>query len=473
MPWNGRSRLFNTTLPQPEPSGRSRWQALRWAPVGLAILMLAAMAVPAASSAATPSVSRLATSWSAAKVQESSSRIDYSGTWRRAAHPDYLGGLAKATAHAGARATLTFKGSAVAWVGPTGPTRGQAKVYIDGTLAATINTRADSFHAKRVLFRTSWGSVGQHRIAVVASGTAGHPMVALDAFLVRGQSSGSSSGGSGGSGLTVRVGSIPALLTALDNNKVSEIVVANGTYRVSPAGLTNSNSLWIGKRFSSRTRSVTVRAQTRGGVTFDGGGASHFGGLAFIAGAHHQTWDGFNFANGQATDTGVILFGGYSGLAAPHHITLRHLRILSSVTGRSTSPSASNTDQAIYIAQAVGGPHDLRLLDINVDGRGYLGSAIQFYHHYSDNPNAWNVLIRGLTVTRTQVAIMIWDSTLRNITVESAKITNAMRHAVSYEAAASGILLKNNTSTGSGEEGFSSSYGKNPPGVTFSGNSFH
>ena len=55
MPWNGRSRLFNTTLPQPEPSGRSRWQALRWAPVGLAILMLAAMAVPAASSAATPS----------------------------------------------------------------------------------------------------------------------------------------------------------------------------------------------------------------------------------------------------------------------------------------------------------------------------------------------------------------------------------------------------------------------------------
>ena len=196
MPWNGRSRLSPVTQPLPDAGRRTRRRALRWTPVGLAIVVLAAMIFPVAGSAATPSVSRLASSWSAAKVQESSSRIDYAGGWRRAAHPDYLGGHAKATTHAGARARLTFKGSAVAWVGPTGPTRGQAKVYIDGALAATVNTRADSFHAKRVLFRKTWGSVGQHRIAVVASGTAGHPMVAVDAFLVRGKPSGTSSGGS-------------------------------------------------------------------------------------------------------------------------------------------------------------------------------------------------------------------------------------------------------------------------------------
>ena len=63
-------------------------------------------------------------------------------------------------------------------------------------------------------------------------------------------------------------------------------------------------------------------------MTFDGGGASYFGGLTFVDGAHDQTWDGFKFANGQATDTGVIVFGGYAGLPAPHHITLRSISIL-------------------------------------------------------------------------------------------------------------------------------------------------
>ena len=479
MPWNGRPRLPHTPPPtdQNRPSHR---RALRWMPAGLAILVLGAALVPAAALAATPSVARLTDAWNPTRIQESSSRIDFSGGWTRAAHPDYLGGKAKATTHSGAAAKLTFRGSAVAWVGPVGPTRGQAKVFVDGALAATINTHADSFHAKRVLFRKTWGSVGQHRIAVVASGTARHPMVAVDAFLVRGSTAGSGSGGSGsggsgsgGTGKTVHVGSIPALLDALADNRVTEIVVANGTYRVSPAGQTASNSLWIGKRFASRTNAVTVRAATRGDVTFDGGGAGYFGGLAFVAGAHHQTWDGFNFANGQATDTGVIMIGGYSGLAAPHHITLNHIRVLSSATGRTTSASSSNTDAAIYIAQAVGGPHDLKLLNINVDGRGYLGSAIQFYHSDSGNPNAHDVVIRDLTVNRTQVAIMIWDSTLRNITVDTARISDAMRFAVSYESPGSGILLKNITSTGSGEAGFSSSYGSHPPGVTFSGNSFH
>ena len=33
---------------------------------------------------------------------------------------------------------------------------------------------------------------------------------------------------------------------------------------------------------------IVVRAETRGGVTFDGGGAAYFGGISFNAGAHHR-----------------------------------------------------------------------------------------------------------------------------------------------------------------------------------------
>ena len=53
---------------------------------------------------------------------------------------------------------------------------------------------------------------------------------------------------------SVRVTTIPALLSALDDNAVTDIVVANGTYHVSPAGSQRSDSLWIGARFAGRTR---------------------------------------------------------------------------------------------------------------------------------------------------------------------------------------------------------------------------
>ena len=67
-----------------------------------------------------------------------------------------------------------------------------------------------------------------------------------------------------------------------------------------------------------------------------------------------MTWDGFNFANGQATQTGVVVFGGYAGLAAPHHITLRHITFRGSLTG-----TGGVNDHAIYFSNAAGGPHDL------------------------------------------------------------------------------------------------------------------
>jgi hypothetical protein len=271
------------------------------------------------------------------------------------------------------------------------------------------------------------------------------------------------------------VSSIPTLLSALANDAVGEIVVANGTYQVRSAGSQQSDSLWIGRRFAARTRPVVVRAETLGGVIFDGGGTPYFGGLSFEEGAHHQTWDGFTFANGQATDTGVIVFGGYAGLAAPHHITLRNLTILASCTGRATSASAPGNDHAIYVSHAVDGPHDLLIEDVTVDGRDGLATAIVFYHSDASNRNGWNVTVRRLHVTGTQQAIILWDPTLHDITVDTADITDALSTAVTYESpGASGIVFANITSTGSGSgKGFVSTLGATPSGVTFLNDSFH
>ena len=213
--------------------------------------------------------------------------------------------------------------------------------------------------------------------------------------------------------------SVPALLSALADDTVTEIVVANGTYRVSPASRQKADSLWIGARYAGRTRPVTVRAETRGGVTFDGGGMTYYDAHVFVAGSHHQTWQGFVFANGTPTETGVICFGwagsaALAGMVAPHHITLRDITI-----GRSiTSASTGSGDHAVYFSQAVGGPHDILIDGLTVDGSGGLDSALHFYHSTATEKNAWNVTVRRLTVNGTRQAIQLWDATLRNIVIE-------------------------------------------------------
>ena len=267
-------------------------------------------------------------------------------------------------------------------------------------------------------------------------------------------------------GASVRVTTIPALLNALNDNAVTDIVVANGTYRVSPSNSQRSNSLWIGARFADRTNPVTVRAETRGGVTFDGGGAAYFGGISFNAGAHHQTWDGFKWVNGHPANgatggTGVVVFGGYSGLAAPHHITIRNSLV------RPIQGSNITNGHIVYFSYAVGGAHDITLDNFTVDDpNGWAASAFHFYHSDATNKNAWNVTIRNSRVTGTQQAFMVWDPTIHDLLVEDTTISGAKRIAVRYEQG-SPITLRRVTSSGSGDWGFYSSKGSNPPGVSF------
>jgi hypothetical protein len=439
---------------------------------GLAMLILLSLAMPFSSVAAAGKSGRaLLAEWSAVSrvsvVQQSSGSISYSGPWRTAYHASYMDGKARSTKARSAKASLQFTGSAIAWVGPVGPSRGKARVYIDGRLIKTVNTWASTFRASRVLFTASWAKVGTHRISIVTNGTAGHPTVALDAFLVRGEATAPTPTPAGPS---VRVTSVAALLAALADNSISEIVVANGTYRVSPAASKASNSLWIGSRFASRTRAVTVRAETSGGVTFDGGGTSYFGGLSFQEGAHHQTWDGFVFANGTPTSTGVVMFGGYNdGSAAPHHITMRNIRFLASIRG------SIPQDHFVYISSTstgTGGPHDLLFEDIHADGSGGIMSAFNFGHDIPTD-NAWNVTVRRLTAVNLNTAIVVWEGVLHDLLFEDITLTNSARFGVRYENSSDyRVTFRNVVSSGSGTQGFYSSLGTPPPGVVLSGCTF-
>jgi hypothetical protein len=118
-----------------------------------------------------------------AVAQESASAAGYGGSWVNAGHSDYLGGKARASQAKGSQVTFTFDGPSVAWVGPTGPTRGKAYVYLDGTLLITVDTYSSSFRARRVL-QTIFTSDRKHTITVRVLGTSGRPWIAADAFFV-------------------------------------------------------------------------------------------------------------------------------------------------------------------------------------------------------------------------------------------------------------------------------------------------
>ena len=92
--------------------------------------------------------------------------------------------LKSISASDGASATFAFTGRKVTWNGPTGPTRGKAKVYVDGTYVKTVNTYRRSFDARTTLFRTGWKTAGEHTLTIVVLGTKGHAMVAIDDFVV-------------------------------------------------------------------------------------------------------------------------------------------------------------------------------------------------------------------------------------------------------------------------------------------------
>jgi hypothetical protein len=70
------------------------------------------------------------------------------------------------------------------WHGPTGPTRGKAKVYVDGRYVRTVDLRRAVFDPRATLFRTGWSKVGRHSLTIVVVGSKGRPMVAIDDFTI-------------------------------------------------------------------------------------------------------------------------------------------------------------------------------------------------------------------------------------------------------------------------------------------------
>jgi hypothetical protein len=124
---------------------------------------------------------------SSAKVlarQESYAGIVYGGTWTTATLNSAYGGSLKYASSAKAIATLTFTGTSVAWVAPCSATRGKADVYVDGTLATTVDLYAATSQARMIVFSHSWATSASHTLQIRVKATSGRPRVDIDTFVV-------------------------------------------------------------------------------------------------------------------------------------------------------------------------------------------------------------------------------------------------------------------------------------------------
>jgi len=72
---------------------------------------------------------------------------------------------------AGARATFTFTGTAVSWIGYKEQWSGIAKVYVDGVLKGTVDMYASPAKPQQVAYSIAGLAYGSHTIIVEATGT--------------------------------------------------------------------------------------------------------------------------------------------------------------------------------------------------------------------------------------------------------------------------------------------------------------
>lgn len=116
--------------------------------------------------------------------QESHSAVALSGSWSLVSLSSAFGGALSQTTSASARASMSFNGSSIGWVAQRGPKRGLVDVYLDGTLAATVDLYAGSAQPRRLVFTRSWSGSSAHSVELRPRGTAGRPRADLDAFVV-------------------------------------------------------------------------------------------------------------------------------------------------------------------------------------------------------------------------------------------------------------------------------------------------
>src|SRR3989442_229285 len=146
--------------------------------LGTGGLVLERLAIPAlaAQDSSTPVV----------RSEQDSPSVTYGGAWSASSHSSFSGGDAVLSMDAGARATFTFTGSEVRWIGTRDEWSGIARVFLDGSLQAVVDGYASPGQTQALLYAAGGLAAVEHTLIIEVTGThnpaANESWVWVDAF---------------------------------------------------------------------------------------------------------------------------------------------------------------------------------------------------------------------------------------------------------------------------------------------------
>ncbi len=99
------------------------------------------------------------------RIEENDPSIVYSGNWYANAASPNSGGHSVLSNALGARAAITFTGTAISWIGVADPWSGFARVYLDGVMN-TVDSYGNDTSYQRVLFTARGLAPGVHTLSI-------------------------------------------------------------------------------------------------------------------------------------------------------------------------------------------------------------------------------------------------------------------------------------------------------------------
>jgi hypothetical protein len=108
--------------------------------------------------------------------------VAFSRGWTTRSGTGYAGGSVRFSSTPGASVSIRANGSSFAWVSERAAGRGRARVYVDGTLRATIRLSSSISKPRSIPFAIAFDAPGTHTIRIVVVGG----RVDVDAFVVLG-----------------------------------------------------------------------------------------------------------------------------------------------------------------------------------------------------------------------------------------------------------------------------------------------
>jgi photosystem II stability/assembly factor-like uncharacterized protein len=104
------------------------------------------------------------------RVEEDRPSILRTGTWNWLTTSGASANLVLSSEEASATLQYTFVGTRIAWIGSKGPAQGIARVYLDGSLVATVDLYDPVSRLQQTLYQSPLLTPGEHTFAVVATG---------------------------------------------------------------------------------------------------------------------------------------------------------------------------------------------------------------------------------------------------------------------------------------------------------------